>query len=72
MENLNLIFNKLYYTNVGESLKGEEGKKTFTESLEKYNNIIFNTKFYKENDFVAKASNDVDSFILNVITVPSI
>ncbi len=71
MENLNLIFNKLYYTNVGESLKGEEGKKAFTESLEKYNNIIFNTKFYKENDFVAKASNDVDSFILKT-TYPGV
>lgn len=64
MRNLNLIFNKLYYENMGEIFKGKEGEKAFSSSVEKYNNIIFNTTFQHEKDYVKKMSDDVNSFIL--------
>lgn len=51
MKNLNLIFNKLYYEQIGEIFKGKNGEKAFTQSLEKCNYDIFNTVFNNKLDY---------------------
>lgn len=47
MENFNLIFNKLYYENLG--------KENFSDSLKKWNTQIFNTGFDYKRDYKALA-----------------
>ncbi|MBQ8000278.1 MAG: type III-B CRISPR module RAMP protein Cmr6 [Ruminococcus sp.] len=62
MRNLNLIFNKLYYS---ELKYRNSNKRKFDESLRGYNDEIFKAVFNKETDY-AVLPFDVNSFVLKV------
>ncbi len=52
MKNLNLIFNKLYYEQLGGLFNGKAGEESFSSSLKKHNDTIFGAVFDHERDYI--------------------